>query len=191
MSDSKSEVIPYKERNVEAEDDHIARVNEEGREIYGDYQRRLAEDEEFAALGPQDRYEFYMKSRYAFALANPIILRYIACFGMFSEKANWLYFKQCYQRPIKTDADYCERQADFIMYLYKMCTPTRGDALKRLHEEARVALLAELEERARDTAEQQAKRQAHKESVLAARKDALKKLVAGGQLAQLATDLAN
>ena len=90
----------------------------EGKKIYGDYLRRIRDDEQFNKLGYQARYEYYMKMHIDFARQSPMVLRMIASYGMFNEKAISMYMKKCFNCPIKTDEDYCERQADFVKYNY-------------------------------------------------------------------------
>jgi hypothetical protein len=86
--------------------------------IYSDYMKRMRNDTQFQCLSKQSRFEYYMKKYIDFARQYPIILRHIASYGMHSEKAIRLYMKKCYNQQIYTDEEYCERQADFVKYLY-------------------------------------------------------------------------
>lgn len=102
----------------EHENDTIERVINEANIIYGDYKRRMKDDEQFSNLSHQAKYEYYMKIYIDFARQNPIILRYIASFGMHSPKAIKMYLKKCYNTKLDTDEAFAERQADFVKYLY-------------------------------------------------------------------------
>lgn len=102
----------------EVEKKRIDIIVDEAAVIFSDYKKRIAEDEQFQNLCKQSRFEYYMKKYIDFARQYPIILRHIACFGMHSEKAIRLYMKKCYNTQTDTDEAFCERQADFVKYLY-------------------------------------------------------------------------
>jgi hypothetical protein len=162
----------------------VDRVNKEGRVIYDDYLRRMKKDATFKALDEQARYEYYMNSYRDFARENPIILRYIASFGMFNELANIHYFARCFKHPVKTNEDYCERQADFIRMLYKLCTPASEDILAAIWKRAKEALMAEIAANDKANAEAKAYRDAQHESNLAARREGIRRMAAA-QLAAM------
>jgi hypothetical protein len=139
------EKIPSNQRNLKEEDEKIAVVNAEGRKIYADFLKRVHEDKQFYQLDPQSKYDYYMKLYPDFARSNPLILRYITL-GMFSEKANYCYFKQCYMYVTKTDEDFCSRQADLVKYLYRFNTKIRGVELDKIWSDTKSLLMAELDE---------------------------------------------
>lgn len=183
--------VPFSERNIAWEDEQIATLNEEAKEIFVDCKRRVEEDAAFAKLDHAGRYEYYMKQRPEFARAYPTVLSYLMC-GMFSERANWLYLKQCYQfpvRPTNQGEDWANLQADFIMYIHKCCTPVRGDALRKIRDDNFTAIMADLTAQAKEKEAAEAARNAHKAEIVAARREALKKMVASGQLAAVAASM--
>lgn len=102
----------------DSETKYIDDVIAEGRKIYNDYRERVKNDEQFKSLSHQARYEYYMKMNIDFARQHPLILRHIASYGMFSEKAIKLYFQKCFRNNTTSDEEYCERQADFVKYTY-------------------------------------------------------------------------
>lgn len=139
-----SEIIPASQRDIAGEKKQIDLVNAEGAKIFADFTERLKQPE-FSRLDPQSQYEYYMKIYPDFARSNPIVLRYITL-NMFSEKAVFLYLMRCYERPIKTNKDYCERQADYVKYLYRCTTQIRGKQLDDIWIETRDLLMHEIEE---------------------------------------------
>jgi hypothetical protein len=120
--------------------------------------------------------------------------------GMFSEKANFLYFKQCYSHTIMCDEDWAERQADFVKYLYHMCTEFRGKMLDKIWRETKQLMMEELnnlaeekkriqEERARKTDENETiKREAVKAGLLRAVEEARARRAAEAQIASNSID---
>jgi len=170
------EEIPNSQRNTKEEDAKIAEINAEGRKIFDDFVDRQRKDKAFAQLDPQSKYEYYMKLFPDFARSMPVILRYIT-FGMFSEKANFLYLKQCYRLVTKTDEDFCSRQADFVKYLYRCNTKIRGEQLEKIWHDTKKLLMEEMaamaEERERIKAERLARQDANDEI----RREALKAAV--------------
>ena len=104
--------------NDAQEEKNINEVIVEGRRIYTDYKKRMREDDQFKILSHQARFEYYMRMHIDFAREQPLILRHIASYGMFAPKAVRMYLQKCFRNPIKTDEDYCERQADYVKYLY-------------------------------------------------------------------------
>ena len=48
----------------------------------------------------------------------PIFLRYLIQFGMYKPKAFSRDIKKLQNKPCKSELEYCERQADYVKYLY-------------------------------------------------------------------------
>lgn len=105
------------------EKETINRVVEDGLIIYRDYCDRAKKDESFSVLSYQAKYEYYMKKYIDYARSYPIIVRYIASFGMYHPKAVRLYLKKCFSTPMNDDEEFCNRQADYVKYLYMYCNP--------------------------------------------------------------------
>lgn len=93
-------------------------IVKEANAIWSDYKKRIKEDNQFASLGPQPRFEYYMKRYIDFTRQWVIIVRHIASYGMYNEKAARLYINKCIVNPFKNEEEYCERQADYVKYLY-------------------------------------------------------------------------
>lgn len=172
-SSPSQEIIPSSQRNVKDEDEKIAVVNAEGRKIYADFLKRVHENEQFYQLDPQSKYDYYMKLYPDFARSNPLILRYITL-GLFNEKANYLYFKQCYMYVTKTDEDFCCRQADLVKYIYRFNTNIRGAELDKIWSDTKSLLMAELDEIAIERKKFQDERASRKVENNQVRVDALK-----------------
>jgi hypothetical protein len=116
--EKKKQDINAANQKVIAENKLIDPIVAEAGKIYADYVKRIKSDGQFISLSPQARYEYYMKVHIDFARQYPMILRHIASYGMHSEKAIRLYMKKCFSKSTDTDEEYCERQADFVKYLY-------------------------------------------------------------------------
>lgn len=171
------EMIPANQRNVKEEDEKIAGVNAEGRKIYADFLKRVHSDNQFYQLDPQSKYDYYMKLYPDFARSNPLILRYITL-GMFSEKANFLYYKQCFMYVTKTNEDFCSRQADLVKYIYKFNTQIRGAELDKIWSDTKSLLMAELDEIDAERKRHQDERAANKTENNQVRIDAIKVAIA-------------
>ncbi len=144
-----SNTIPSDQRDIKAENAKIAEVVDEGRKIFSDFIGRKRKDKQFAQLDPQSHYEYYMKLHPDFARSSPVILRYITL-GMFSEQAIFCYLKRCFEHPIKTDEDYCSRQADFVKWTYHFNTKIRGADLEKIWQDTKRLLMEELEDIAKE-----------------------------------------
>lgn len=161
------------------ESDQIEDAIREGKIIYSDYVKRMRGDAEFANLDYQAKYEYYMKIYIDYARQNPMILRMIASYGMFSEKAIRMYFKKCFNKPIKTDEDYCERQADFVKYNYMFCGKHIPAArLNIIWANTKKSMMEEVEFNKKETKETRDRRAKNKKENDSMRRDNLKKAIA-------------
>lgn len=104
-------------------DARIEAVCDEGWIIYCDWKKRNDGDGTFKDLDYQSKYEYYMKQYTDFARQYPIILRYLASFGMYNSNAVRKYLKKCNTSVITTDEDYADRQADFVKFLWMETKP--------------------------------------------------------------------
>ena len=126
----------------------IKDVCDEGWIIYCDWLKRNENDSVFRDLAYQPKYEYYMKMYTDFARQYPIIMRYLASFGMYSSKAVRQYLKKCNITVIQTDEDYAERQADFVKYLYMDLRPHMDRRkLNTIWQQVKNEILSELKTR--------------------------------------------
>lgn len=132
----------------------IVEACDEGWQIYCDWLKRNRDDETFKSLDYQAKYEYYFKRYADYARQYPIILRYIACFGMFHRKAVEKYLKKCTTVGASTDEEFCERQADYVKYLW-LCSNKHidGKKLKIIWQQTKDALLSELTTRKKELQE--------------------------------------
>ena len=85
--------------------------------IFKDYKTRL-KDTNFNTISPETRLSFYQKKYPQFTLSFPIVIRYLIQFGMYKPKAFSRYIKKLQNKPYKSELEYCERQADYVKFLY-------------------------------------------------------------------------
>ena len=85
--------------------------------IFKDYKNRL-NDSSFCDLTPDEKLAYYQKKYSQFTMSFPIVLRYLIQFGMYKPKAFSRYIKKLQNKPYKSELEYCERQADYVKYLY-------------------------------------------------------------------------
>lgn len=177
METSQSKSIPNSERNIKEENAQIEAVQSEGKKIFDDFINRKRRDTQFAQLDPQSHYEYYMKLNADFARSSPVILRYITL-GMFSEKAIYCYLKRCFERPIKTDEDYCSRQSDFVKWTYHFNTKIRGAELDKIWADTKQLLMEELDEIAKEREKIKAERASRSSASDDVRREAFKAAIA-------------
>ena len=98
-------------------EEDVRKVIEEGTAIFKDYQRRMKTDNDFATLEFQGKYEFLKKVYLDYTRQNPLIVRFISL-GLYHPKAVERFMKKCQTCPPRNDEQYCERQADYVKYIY-------------------------------------------------------------------------
>lgn len=89
----------------------------EANDINKDFRRRL-NTPEFKALGDEKWLAYYQKKNKKFATTFPIALRYMIQLGQYKEKAFRKFLKRLQHKKYKNEREYCERQADYVKYLY-------------------------------------------------------------------------
>lgn len=89
----------------------------EANEINRDYLERL-KDHNFKAMGIQRRLSYYQRRYPNFAKTFPITLRYMIEHSQYSSKAFRKYLKRFGTKRYKNEDEFCERQADYVKYLY-------------------------------------------------------------------------
>lgn len=86
--------------------------------IWSDFNERLKNDTAFRDLKSEDQLEFYQKNHHSFTMSFPIVLRYMIQLRQYSKKAFVKFVKKMASKPYRSELEYCERQADYVKYLY-------------------------------------------------------------------------
>ena len=90
----------------------------DAKDIWDDLYIKLKEDK-FRSMSLERQLEFYQKNNQRFASAFPIVLRYMVQLRMYHEKAFVKFIKKMYAKPYHSKLEFCERQADYVKYLYQ------------------------------------------------------------------------
>lgn len=156
----------------------INAIAKEAGAIWMDYQKRSKEDSQFNKMNPQSKFEYYMKMFIDFTRQWTIVTRHIASYGMYNEKAVRLYVNKCITMPYKTEEEFCERQADYVKYLYmygKNHYPS--NKLKEIWTTTKKCLMEELESSRSENEIIKNRRKKNKITNDIARRDNLKQVV--------------
>jgi hypothetical protein len=86
-------------------------------EIWSDFNLR-SKNSDFEQMDTNGIIEFYQKRNEKFAMTFPIVLRYMVQLNQYNRKAFERFIKKLTSNPYRTEMEYCERQADYIKYLY-------------------------------------------------------------------------
>lgn len=92
--------------------------------IWVDFKQKSREDVKFRELPDEARLEYYQKKYHNFAMSFPIVLRYMVQLGQYSKKAFTRHVKKMKTNPYRSELEYCERQADYVKYLYMELSPS-------------------------------------------------------------------
>jgi hypothetical protein len=92
-------------------------------EIWEDLKDKLKNDHSFRAMDDDSRLEFYQKNHHRFTMTFPIVLRYMVQLRQYHKKAFIKFIKKMTAHPYKSELEYCERQSDYVKYLYMELTP--------------------------------------------------------------------
>ena len=98
---------------------------QDANDIWADFRKRLG-DSQFEELGPDDQLTFYQKKFNKFTLSFPIVLRYMIQMRAYNKKAFKKFIKKLQLKPYRSELEYCERQADYVKYLYMELSPTHN-----------------------------------------------------------------
>lgn len=85
--------------------------------IFADAQNRI-NTPYFKSLSSEAQLEFYQKRYTSFGMTFPVVLRYMIQLGLYDRTAFTRYIERMTLMPYRSELEYCERQADYIMYLY-------------------------------------------------------------------------
>jgi hypothetical protein len=94
--------------------------------IWGNFKERLKVDSEFKNMDPDDQLNFYQKNYHRFTMAFPIVLRYMIQLQQFNKKAFAKFVKKMMSNPYRSELEYCERQADYVKYLFMELSPSHN-----------------------------------------------------------------
>lgn len=94
--------------------------------IWTDFNYRYQNDTKFRQLSPINQLEFYQKNHSQFMMSFPIVLRYMIEMKSYNTKAFKKFIERLYKKPYKTELEYCERQADYVKYLYMECSKSHN-----------------------------------------------------------------
>ena len=111
-------------------------------EIFADVQNRISTPY-FKSLSSENQLEFYQKRHMSFGMTFPVVLRYMVQLRLYNRTAFTRYIQRMTTTPYRSELEYCERQADYIMYLQSAISG--GDDNKDIWKETYNLLVAELE----------------------------------------------
>ena len=87
-------------------------------EIYKDFKHKIKKDQDFKELEPDKQLDYFQKKYRYFGLTFPIVLRYMIQLKWYSTKAFTRFLKKLKTNPYKSEDEYCQRQADYVKFLY-------------------------------------------------------------------------
>jgi hypothetical protein len=90
----------------------------DAKNIWDDLHTRF-KNKKFKELGVEEQLVFYQKQHQRFATTFPIVLRYMVQLRLYHEKAFIKFIKRMQSRPYHSKLEFCERQADYVKYLYR------------------------------------------------------------------------
>lgn len=93
--------------------------------IWKDIKERL-KNEEFKVLDAEKKLEYYQKKYNDFTMTFPIVLRYMVQLNSYKKKAFEKFLKKLRANPYRSELEYCERQADYVKYLFMETTNTHN-----------------------------------------------------------------
>lgn len=91
--------------------------------IWADFKTKLKTDKKFRELDVDDKLEYYQKKYHRFTMTFPIVLRYMIQLRQYNKNAFIKFIKKMTSKPYRSELEYCERQADYVKYMYMETTP--------------------------------------------------------------------
>lgn len=110
-------------------------------EVFAEFKKRRFHPEDHKAL---DAFHAEMFEKHKeLAQAYPIVLRYMCQLGCYNSKVFRMFIKKISESPIKSESDYLDIQADYVVMLYKAfnkwdikkIAAVRAEARKKLQDE--------------------------------------------------------
>jgi hypothetical protein len=65
----------------------------------------------------------YQNKYKEFSMSFPIVLRYMVQMQQYNRKAFDRYIRRLYEKPYRSEEEYCKRQSEYVMYLYMEVNP--------------------------------------------------------------------
>ncbi len=146
--------------------------------IWADFKHRCRNDDVFSCMNSEDQLSYYQRLYGSFASTFPIVLRYMIQMKQYSSVAFNKHLKKLQSKPYKSESEYCERQADYVMYLYIELTNEHDEMKKKKIWRSAYKMLMD-ETAAFKKAHEQVKQKAEANSKLSLseKRDELKKLL--------------
>lgn len=94
--------------------------------IWSDFSHKIKNNSAFKKLSSDEQLEFYQKNHKNFAMTFPIVLRYMIQLKRYNQKAFVRFVKKLTSCPYRSELEYCERQADYIKYLFMETSPSHN-----------------------------------------------------------------
>jgi len=95
---------------------------DDAKQIWQEFKKKLA-DRKFAALDSEAQLDHFQKNWSKFSGNFPLVLRYMIQLHKYHPKAFSKFIRKMQQKPYRNQLEYCERQADYVKYLYMETTP--------------------------------------------------------------------
>lgn len=103
-------------------------------------------DPNFNGLNIDEQLEVYQKKYNDFTMTFPIVLRYMVQLKRYKKKAFEKFLKKMRANPYRSELEYCERQADYVKYLYMETTKNHNmEEAKKVWRETYDMLAKEVE----------------------------------------------
>ena len=114
--------------------------------IFNDFRNKIKTDHVFRDLSSDEQLEYYQKQNHEFAMTFPITLRYMIQFRQYNRKAFEKFIGVLTAKPYRSVLEYCERQADYVKYLYmETSTDYTDEIAEELWKKTYDILAAEVE----------------------------------------------
>jgi hypothetical protein len=112
--------------------------------IWKDLKKNI-KDTKFNSLNIDEQLEVYQKKYNDFTMTFPIVLRYMVQLKRYKKKAFENFLKKMRANPYRSELEYCERQADYVKYLYMETTKNHDmEEAKRVWRETYEMLAKEV-----------------------------------------------
>lgn len=119
---------------------------EDAEAIWLDFKRRGSSDSKFLAMDIDERLDYYQRRYHNFAMTFPIVLRYMIQLNQYHKAAFTKYVKKMQNNPYRSEHEYCERQADYVKYLFMRLSPSHNaKEAQAVWQKTRDMLVEELE----------------------------------------------
>jgi hypothetical protein len=95
---------------------------DDAKRIWNEYKTKMG-DSKFKKLDSEIQLSYFQKNNPSFAKNFSIVLRYMIQLQKYHPKAFKKFILKMQRHPYRTKLEYCERQADYVKYLYMETTP--------------------------------------------------------------------